>query len=310
MGLICRNCGLKLTKQVSSGTAVVGQLITYTVVLTNTGSAEATNIVVLDSLTSRANYIPGSETVSTGTYTAGIPVNTWAIASLPANGTATLVYSASVLAEGIIYNTARVPGDTTTVCTSVIFRVCPDSDYAIRLSAPEGYSNYQWLRRFNGQETIIYEGALNSFTATEPGEYRVVVDNGAQSCPQSSCCPQIIVEDSIPSFTVTAIPPTCAGNQPQPTGQLTIAGLGPDPTAYTYQYSIGNTFDTGTAIPVTAQAVPADGILVNDLVSNQTYTVRVFNELGCYIDTTVSIEVTCECPDPVCIPISVKKIVR
>lgn len=310
VGVICQNCGLTLTKYVSSATATVGDVITYTVVLSNTAVVAANNIVVRDSISSRASYIPGSETVSIGTFTPGIPVHIWAIASLPANSTATLIFSASVTAEGIVYNSANVPGDTTTVCTSVIFRVCPGSDYAIRLSAPEGYSNYQWLRRVNGQETIVYEGDLNSFTATQPGEYRVVVDNGAQSCPLQSCCPQIIVEDSIPPFTVTAIPPTCSGNQPQPTGSLTIMGLGQDPTLYTYQYSVGNTFDGSTAIPATAEAVPANGILVTNLVESQTYTVRVFNELGCFRDVTVTVEVNCECPDPVCVPLLVKKIVR
>ncbi|WP_177225944.1 SdrD B-like domain-containing protein [Arsenicibacter rosenii] len=304
-GFVCEQCGLRLTKLVSTSKAQVGDVITYTLVLTNTGPVTASNVVVRDSISSSlAAYQPATASVTSGTYTPGIPVSTWALASLPANGTAALVISASVLSEGVIYNGANVPGDTTTVCTSVAFKVCQGSNYAIRLTAPAGYSQYQWIRQVAGQpEQIVYDGPLNSYTATQAGSYIVRVNAGG--CPQDACCPQLIEEDSIPSFSLVARASTCSGSQPQANGQIelsTSVGTG----QYTYQYSAGAIFDQNTASLATQ--IPADGVLIRNLSATQTYTIRMTNATGCYRDVAVTITVSCDCPLPACVPVTVTRI--
>ena len=249
--------------------------------------------------------VPGSASTSTGAYAAGVPVGLWTIPTLPVNGTATLTFSASVTMEGVVYNTATIPGDTATVCTSIPILVCKGSGYGILVSAPAGYTRYQWYRRSGtAQEMLVADGAVNSFTATEPGEYRVVVNSEPGKCPDLSCCPLIIEEDSIPQFTVSAKSPTCVGNQPQPTGSLTLLGLGQNPAQYTYAISEGSSF---TLANPTKLAVPANGVVLSNLSESKTYTVRVFNQLGCYRDVTVTITVTCTCPEEACVPIVIKK---
>lgn len=304
-GFVCEQCGLTLRKLVSTNKAQVGDVISYTLVLTNTGPVTANNVVVRDSISSNlAAYQPTTASVTSGTYTPGVPVSTWALTSLPANGTAALVISASVLAEGVIYNGANVPGDTTTVCTSVAFKVCKGSNYAIRLVAPAGYSQYQWVRQVAGQpDQVVYDGPLSSYTATQAGSYIVRVN--ANGCPQDACCPQVIEEDSIPSFTLVARASTCSGNQPQANGQIELSGPA-GAGQYTYRYSTGTAFNETTA--TTVAQLPEDGILIRNLSATQTYTVRITNATGCFADFTVTMTVSCACPPASCVPVTVTRI--
>jgi len=99
---------LSLQTLVNKAQAQLGEVLTYSVIVTNTGLAAATNVIVEEYLSAKAIYIPNSATTSTGTFTAGIPTNTWAIASIPANSSATLAYSASVVGEGIVTNTGTI----------------------------------------------------------------------------------------------------------------------------------------------------------------------------------------------------------
>lgn len=298
---------LSLEKYVNKTKAAIGEVIGYTVVLSNTGRGTANNVIVRDSVSSGLAVVPGSVSVSQGVYQQGTPVSLWTLVSLPPNTTVTLTFSASVTSEGVVYNTATIPGDTNTVCTSVPIRVCKGSGYAVQVAAPAGYTRYQWLRKVGtAPETIVYDGPLNSFTATEPGEYRVVVDEQPGKCPTLSCCPLIIEEDSIPAFRLAAQSPTCVAGQPQANGRLAITGLlsGTAEVAYTYAISEGSSFTTTNT---TVRPVPADGILLSGLSQAKTYTVRVFNESGCFRDETITVSVNCECPEAICVPVVIKR---
>ncbi|WP_143092853.1 SdrD B-like domain-containing protein [Arsenicibacter rosenii] len=298
---------LALEKYVNKTKAAVGEVISYTVVLSNTGRGTATNVIVRDSLSSGLAVVPGSVSVSQGVYQQGTPVSLWTLISLPPNTTVTLTFSASATSEGVVYNTATIPGDTNTVCTSIPIRVCQDSGYAIQVSAPAGYSRYQWLRRVGtAPETVVYDGILNSYTATAPGEYRVVVDDQPGKCPTLSCCPLIIEEDSIPAFSLVAKSPTCVANQPQANGSLTITGLGSATVAAAYRYAITE----GTSFTATNPAtlpVPSDGTLLSGLSQTKTYIVRVYNSLGCFREQTITISANCECPEAICVPVVIRR---
>ncbi|WP_071506648.1 SdrD B-like domain-containing protein [Arsenicibacter rosenii] len=300
---------LTVTKLVSASRARLGDIISYTIVLANTGTGEATNVQVRDSVSYGLEILTASVMPSVGTYSPGSPVSVWVVPSLPANSTATFTFSASVTAEGVVYNKASVPGSTASVCTTIPIRVCQGTDYAFLLNAPEGYVRYQWFRRATptSSETLVYDGTLSSFTVTRGGEYRVVVNDVQGQCPDLSCCPFIVEEDSIPQFTVMAQSPTCLNTQPQGNGSLTIMGLGTDPTQFTYQVSAGATFTPGAALPGVAATVPANGVILSNLNTTQTYTVRVYNQQGCYRDVTVTLTVNCACPPQVCVPVTIRR---
>lgn len=311
---------LKLDKKVSARRARLGQVISYTVTLANTGPVAATSIIVSDTYTAGLSLVPGSISVTAGSYTPSIEGGTWAVASLPINATATLTYAVSVLAEGILYNTARRPGnpdqpddpgEEVQVCTSVPFAVCKGVPFALELSAPTGHDRYQWYYTAPGSSsgTVVSDGTLNTFTATLAGEYTIVINNGiVDRCVEAACCPILIEETDVPSYTAVTRNPTCTGTIPQANGQITLMDLGPDPTQYSYQVSPGSLFSAASATP--AASIPASGIISSALTQG-TYTVRVWvkinGALSCPRDLTVTLTANCACPEAICVPVVVRK---
>ena len=314
--------GFDITKVVNTSRARLGDVLNYTVTLVNTGTASG-SVVATDVLDSKLAYVPNSATVSAGSYnnTTGV----WTITSLPGNATATLTFSASVLAEGIVYNTASIDSKTVSVCTSIPVRVCSGSEYAFSLSVATGSSRYQWYKddvlvQDNGVGVTgpaAYTGNTpNEFLVTSLGAYRVVVNEGVSGqCPDLSCCP-FVVEEVIPvGLRLTTVAPTCTNKSPQ-NGKVFITGLGSGTAnaGLTYQYSTGGTgFSEGSAIPVPAGAVPGGGEIVSNAVGGTTYFVRVFSPAladgtSCFIDLSVVVPVAnCDCPLEICVPVSIRK---
>jgi len=305
-----------LAKLVSASKAKLGDVISYTIVLINTGPVAATSVVVNDTFTGGLSLVPGSLTISNGSYTPGLQGGTWAIASLPVGATATLTYAASITAEGVIYNTASLPGDEAQVCTTVPFAVCKDTPFAIELAVPTGFSRYQWYHTAPGSATatLLSDGTLNSFTATLPGEYKVIVDQGLSGrCAQLACCPILIEEIEVPRYTAQGKNPTCIGTTPQSNGEITLLNLGVDPTVYFYQISAGTSFSASTAIPAQPTPVPANGIVRTGLADG-TYSIRVWvlvdGQPSCPRDVTVTLTANCACPEEVCVPVTIRKVKR
>ncbi|MVM31101.1 DUF11 domain-containing protein [Spirosoma sp. HMF4905] len=295
---------LTLTKRVSQSVATVGSVLTYTVILTNTGSISATT-TVRDSLSTGATYLPGSFSAPAGTtFTAGLPVSLWIVPSISAGQSLTLTFQVQVDSTGILYNTASIPGDTSRVCTSIPIKLCPGDEYA--LTAPAGRAAYRWYR--DGQ--LIAGATTNVLSVTAGGSYSLDIDNIA-NCPDFSCCPLIIEVDSLPSFQAVANPATCLGSSAQSNAKLVISGF---KSTHTYQYSAGASFNPTASLSGSAKAIPVTGILASNLanpVNAQSYTVRVYNQSGCYIDQTVTLIPTiCDCPVEVCVPYVIQQTKR
>ncbi len=297
--------GLSLAKFVDNANAQKGAILRYTIVVVNSGSGPATNIVVRDSATVGLVYIPNSVTLPIGTtFTPGSPVSSWSIAMISAGQSLSLSFQARADSSGILYNSASIPGQAASVCTSIPTRVCANEPYAFVLTVPTGRSSYRWFKdnvELIGQNT-------NTLSVTAIGSYRLAVDNVAGLCPDFSCCPFILEEDTLPSFQVRAVPATCVGNQIQANGQLILSDYDP---SHTVQYSIGNTFNPLLA-PGPAQPIAAGGVLVTNLVDSgvaQAYTIRVYNRAGCFQDRTVILTpTTCSCPPPICVPVVIRHI--
>ncbi|MBD2699199.1 DUF11 domain-containing protein [Spirosoma sp. BT702] len=294
----CTTASLELHKMVDKSKARLGEIISYTVVLTNTGTTSANNVVVKDSMSVGLTYVANSATSPIGTtFTKGNPVSTWTISSIGAGQSLSLTLQGVADSTGIVHNAAFIPGDTVSVCTSIPARICADEVFEFKLTAPTGRSHYQWFK--DGQP--IPGATSNIVNVTAVGAYSLVVDNQNGQCSDFSCCPFIIEEDSIPHYQAQAIPATCVGNTAQSNGQIVLAGF---QSNYTYQYSQGSSF-TGSLSGV-PQAIPANGIIVSTLASvtlAQAYTVRVYNQAGCYTDVTVLFTPTaCGCPAEICVP--------
>ena len=298
---------LTLVKSVSRSRASVGDLLTYSVVLTNSGTALATATTVRDSLGTGVTYLTGSAVAPASTsFVPGNPVSLWQVPALAAGQSLTLTFQARADSMGILYNTATIPGDTVTACTSVPVRVCVGETYLFRLSAPAGRSSYRWYK--DGVELTAQTG--NTLDITAPGAYSLAVDDVTGKCPDFSCCPYIVVEDSLPRFQATAVAATCVGNVPQANGRIVLSGY--DPT-HTYQYSAGTSFNPAASLSGAPKALATapNGVIVGNLTGVTTptqYTVRVYNGAGCFTDVIVTLApTTCVCPTDVCAPFIVSR---
>ncbi|WP_168207889.1 DUF11 domain-containing protein [Spirosoma sp. KCTC 42546] len=282
---------LSLDKLVDKSKAKIGNVMTYTVVLTNTGTTTATNVIVRDSMSTGLNFVTGSATVPTGTtLTQGTPIRLWKVASLAANQSVSLTYQAAADSSGILYNQATIPGDTATVCTTIPVIFCAGDTYQIRLTAAPGRSSYKWFKN----DIELTSQTTNILDITAPGTYSLAVDNVTGKCPDFSCCPFIVEEDTLPTFGAIATPAMCLGTVPQANGQITLSNFR---SGYTYQYSLGTDFNPAASLSGAAKAIPAGGIIAANLanpVTAQSYTIRVYNASGCYTDVTaVLLPTTC-----------------
>ncbi|WP_185155628.1 SdrD B-like domain-containing protein [Rudanella paleaurantiibacter] len=299
-----------LQKVASKTRSKIGEVVSFTITLTNSGGTSATSIVVSDTFSAGLSLVPGSAFTASGTFTTGINGGQWLLTSIPAGATATLTYSASVVAEGVLYNTASIPGQEVSVCLSVPIRVCKGLPFALRLLAPVGFSRYQWYLTAPGasSSTLVSDSGQESFTATALGEYHVQVDNG--QCPNGSCCPVVIEETEVPSYTALVKQPSCVGSTPQGNGEIRLANLGTDP--YVYQVSRGTSFSASEALTAAA-AVPMNGVVGTGLLPGN-YTVRVWllinGEASCPRDLSLALVDNCSCPAGLCVPITVRKVKR
>ncbi|WP_170069478.1 DUF11 domain-containing protein [Spirosoma pollinicola] len=305
---------LDLQQFVNKSKAKIGELVSYTVVLTNTGTTSAAMTAVQISRLAGLHYITSSIVPPPGTtVNPSAPISTWTVASLSGGQSLSLTFQAIADSSGILYNKATIPGDTATVCTSVPVKVCVGEKYTFRLTAVPGRSAYQWFRTFQGVTTELTSFTTNVLDITQPGEYKLAVDNQAGKCPDFSCCPFIVDEDSLPTFKAKALPVSCIGNMAQSNGQLVVTNV---QSTNTYQYSLGATFNESASLSGSAKVIPTDGVLAHNLVNPseaQAYTVRVYTNSGCYSDVTVLLVPTkCSCPAEVCVPfvISQSKRVR
>ncbi|AUD00425.1 putative Ig domain-containing protein [Spirosoma pollinicola] len=299
---------LTLDKMVNLSKAKLGDILTYTLVLTNTGTTIASNIVVTDSSTVGLNYVAGSATAPVGTtFTQGSPISTWQVASISAGQSLMLTFQAKADSSGILYNKATIPGDTAIVCTSIPVVMCVGDIYTFQLSVPAGRSSYKWFR----DNVEIVGQTTNSLDITGPGTYSLAVDNTTGKCPDFSCCPFIIEEDSLPAFKATAIPVTCVGKVLQANGKIELSSFD---LSNTYQYSAGSVFNPAASLSGTAKSIPTGGVLVSNLTNpliSESYTVRVYNRSGCFKDVTVTLLTTvCDCLPDVCVPFVLKQTKR
>jgi uncharacterized repeat protein (TIGR01451 family) len=298
-----------LSKTANRNRVEKGQMVTYTVSLTNTSIGSSGTLVLTDQFSSTAATPVGSASASVGTFTPGLSGGTWSIPDLAGGQVATLSWTVQLNEEGITYNTITLPGQqTATVCTSVPARVCESTPFQFDLTAPASYSTYQWSR--NG---VAIPGATSAtYSATAVGEYTVSTTATA-GCPNGSCCPFIIVADPAPSLSAVGIAATCIGVTPQTNAAITLASSSTN--AVSYNITVGSSFSAAAPLFGSPQPLSAvvGGVLAAQpttpaVQSGGTYTIRVYTAEGCFADTVVIIPpANCVCPPPRCIPYVVRK---
>ena len=202
---------LSLTKSISNASPALGEVVTYTVAVTNTGSATATSVVVSDSMALGYSTMLSS-TASVGTFsaTAATGIGTWTIGSIAPNQTVTLLVTAKVDAEGVAFNAAEVksmdgtdansiPGngdlledDYGNACFSVPITWYPGDEYTV--DKPTGFTSFTWLaggQPISASSTVASVDANGNLVIKGPGIFSFAATRNA--CPVSNCC-NIIVQ--------------------------------------------------------------------------------------------------------------------
>ncbi|MCY7358952.1 MAG: ice-binding family protein, partial [Rudanella sp.] len=181
------NPSLTVAVLVNRSVAQPGDVLSYTIVVTNSGNGPASGVVVTDDLTTGLTYVANSASVPIGTtFTQGTPVSSWSIATIGAGQSVSLTFQAVVESSGILYNTVSVPGNLDRACTSIPMKMCAGDEFT--LTAPEGRTNYSWYK----DGVLIAGQTSNTLVVSEPGSYSLGNDNVGGQCPTFSCCPLIL----------------------------------------------------------------------------------------------------------------------
>ena len=280
-----------------------------------------TNTYTLQGVLSLSNTVTGGiVTIRDGVSRITLTVSNTATAlafSLPGLVSDGSVHLVETTLDGCPTSTTpyTAPQSCTVSCQPPI-HVCKDANYAFLLTAPDGQASYQWYRNGNA----IPGATLSSYTATQAGSYSVIANGSSVNlCPTGSCCPLVIVEDSIARFQAFAQTPGCSSAMSvNADGRIVVTNWklsAGDTTPYVYQVSLGSSFNAAQVVAGSpASPVPGSGVLVGNLPnpatgSGQSYTVRISNDLGCYRDVVVTLgQTTCACPPAQCVPVVIRKI--
>ncbi len=207
---------LSLYKHISTQAPAIGDVVTYTIVVANSpGSTTATNVSVKDDLPAGGvSFLPASASVihGSGVYTATgsatATVGTLVIPAIAPGDSTVLVFKATVLEQGVWFNTAEITkadqtdtnstpnnqsmteDDYASVCFSVPIIYYFGDEYTVMV--PSGYDQIVWYRDNVPISTSVLSTSLAeinndlSLTIKSPGVYRFVTYRNG--CPATNCC--------------------------------------------------------------------------------------------------------------------------
>ena len=107
IGISVLESDLSVTKTVDNSTPDTADNVVFTIIATNNGASNNTNVAVNDALPNGYSYV--SYTATTGSYNSSTGI--WTIGALAAGANATLTITAKVNSAGSYANTATVSGD-------------------------------------------------------------------------------------------------------------------------------------------------------------------------------------------------------
>ncbi len=204
------------TKSVSPASGVASDQLTYTIVVTNTGSSTATGVVLTDAIPALTSYVANSSTMNGSPLTdvggASPFIGGYTVSPLAPNASATFTFrvtiSPSAPDQTVITNTASIRWNSMTITKTATALV----------NAP----------------LMTITKSVNPTTGVLPGAvltYSVTFTNVGHSNATA-----IEVIDSIPSDT-TYVP-----------GSYTSSAGG----TFTFQHALAGAFDASDTLPVTA----------------------------------------------------------
>ena len=180
---------LDLVKTVDLAEAKVGDNVTYTIVVSNTGTAISNAIEVTDTLNSGLQFVSASPAVAYNSTT-----GVWTVGTLAVGASATLTITAKLLAIGVTQNYADITlggnndsdgplNNHDVVCTTVPIELCTGTTFT--LSIPNNYTDIQWFK-----DGVAISGAVTSnLLVSTIGDYTFTSKETLNGCPATGCCP-------------------------------------------------------------------------------------------------------------------------
>ncbi len=182
---------LDLVKTVDLAEAKVGDNVTYTIVVRNTGTAPSNAIEVTDTLNSNLQFILATPAAAYNSTT-----GVWTVGVLPVGDSATLTIVAKLLAIGVTQNHADITlggnndsdgplNNHDVLCTTVPIELCAGTSFT--LTIPSNFTEIQWFK--NGV-AIAGATSINLLVSTI-GDYTFTAKE--TNCPVDGCCPIRVV---------------------------------------------------------------------------------------------------------------------
>jgi hypothetical protein len=143
----------------------------------------------------------------------------------------------------------------------------------------------------------------NSFANLNGGTYIITVKD-LNLCVGTVTAAVTVADTIKPSFTAIATMVTCTAGTANNDAKMTVSSI---VNGTKYQYSEGATFNASAASPAIATIIPVNGVLSNTLANpienSKQYTIRIYNNNGCYKDVTLGLmKRVCECKTEICVP--------
>jgi len=232
---------LSLTKTVDDNTPAVGQVITYTLTVSNAaGVGTATGVQVADVLPAGLAFV--SATPSQGSYNSGTGV--WTVGTLASPGSATLQIQARVVASGTIRNYAQVSSadqadiDSTPNNGNGSTPV-EDDEAAVDITAPPA------------ADLSVTKSVDNPFpTLGSTITYTVTVSNAGPDAATN-----VVVSDPLPAGLTYVSDTPSQGTFDSGTGDWTVGTI---PAGGLATLRITVTFDSTTPVTNIAQVTASD----------------------------------------------------
>ena len=212
---------LSLSKNIDKSKAAIGDIVTYTITVKNSGILEATGVMVKDSLPVVGVSYVGNSLVRGGiAFTQNAGIGMWNVGTVAAGDSAILNITATVLSQGVFFNVAEVfamdqddqdsspndgaldQDDLASTCFSVPIDYFAGDEFNV--AVPSGYKGVIWS--YDGiaiVDSVMVDGIVrarvnadSSLTIMGPGSYTFISTVGV-SCPASGCCAIEIVDGPI-----------------------------------------------------------------------------------------------------------------
>ncbi|PEO63969.1 cell surface protein [Bacillus toyonensis] len=156
---------IQATKTVNKSVAAIGDILTYTVTIPNTGLLPANNVIFIDSLPNGTSFIPGTVTVDNVPQTNANPAAGISLGTINNSASRTITFQATVVSlpnQNPISNTANITFQYTPIAGGTTFNGLATSNSAgtqINLADINGTKSVNKLFTDIG-ETLTYSIAL------------------------------------------------------------------------------------------------------------------------------------------------------